>query len=35
LWAIVEYREEAAPMMLKDGTLLMKGGGRKEGGDGG
>jgi hypothetical protein len=23
------YREEAAPMMLKDGALLMRGGGRK------
>jgi hypothetical protein len=24
LWAIMEYREEAAPMMLKDGALLMR-----------
>jgi hypothetical protein len=27
----MEYREEAAPMMLKDGALLMRGGGRKKG----
>jgi hypothetical protein len=28
----MEYREEVAPMMLRDGTLLMRGGGRKAGG---
>ncbi len=33
LWAIMEYREEAAPMMLRDGALLMRGGGRKKGGE--
>jgi hypothetical protein len=26
----MEYREKAVPMMLKDGALLMRGGGRKE-----
>jgi hypothetical protein len=33
LWAIMEYREEASPMMLRDGALLMRGGGRKAGGE--
>ncbi len=33
MWAIMEYREEATPMMLRDGALLMKGGGRKKGGE--
>jgi hypothetical protein len=28
----MEYREEVVPMMLGDGALLMKGGGRKAGG---
>jgi len=28
----MEYREEAAPMMLRDGAPLMRGGGRKKGG---
>jgi len=32
LWAIMEYREEAALMMLRDGALLMRGGGRKKDG---
>ncbi len=32
LWAIMEYREEAALTMLRDGALLMRGGGRKKGG---
>jgi len=27
----MEYREEAPPMMLGDGALLMRGGGRKAG----
>jgi hypothetical protein len=29
----MEYREEAAPMMRRDGALLMRGGGRKKGGE--
>jgi hypothetical protein len=29
----MEYKEEAAPMMLRDGALLMRGGGRKAGGE--
>jgi hypothetical protein len=28
----MEYREEAALTMLRDGALLMRGGGRKKGG---
>jgi hypothetical protein len=28
----MEYREEVTPMMLRDGALLMRGGGRKKGG---
>jgi hypothetical protein len=28
----MEYRKEAAPMMVRDGAVLMRGGGRKEGG---
>ncbi len=32
MWAIMEYREEAAQMKLRDGALLMRGGGRKKGG---
>jgi hypothetical protein len=27
----MEYKEEATPMMLRDGALLMRGGGRKVG----
>jgi len=27
----MDYREEAARMMLRDGALLMRGGGRKKG----
>jgi len=29
----MEYREEAVPMMLRDGALLMRGGGRKKSGE--
>jgi hypothetical protein len=28
----MECRKEAAPMMVRDGAALMRGGGRKEGG---
>jgi len=31
-WAVMECRKEAAPMMVRDGAALMRGGGRKEGG---
>jgi len=30
LWAIMEYREKAALMMLRDGALLMREGGRRK-----
>jgi hypothetical protein len=32
-WAIMEYMEEATSMMLRDGAPLMRGGGRKAGGE--
>jgi hypothetical protein len=28
----MEYKKEAAPMMVRDGAVLMRGGGKKEGG---
>jgi hypothetical protein len=31
-WVVMECRKEAAPMMVRDGATLMRGGGRKEGG---